>query len=456
MPLKLRIKNFLSKNKTIFNIFWWIYKNLIDLLNGKTIKTCYSYTKLFLFHRNDKNLISSMEDGLLRIRITEMCNAKCRFCNFHKWNKEYSMIDKDIIYKHLKPLYEQIKMILLTGGDPLITKESFNFVNFINTNYPKVTMLLETNGIAFDEKWQDLSIKNLNIVHFSLNSSNEDFFVKSCWEGETGRIAYRKVQKNLKDYIKKLSEQNLEVFTPDISMVVNKDNLDDVYNFVKYALINKTKMVTFYFDYTENNIESSSFSQPKKYRPVLKELMKIERVLSKKFFVYFRLWVPLKELELMQPEVEKIPIEQLRKEYTELLELAKNRDMKKEYENRQEIRKKHGKKTFSFKEDWTFSIQQINLNNKDICFAPFKELDIYPNGMIECCGWIQPPRINIKKWIKNDCVDWNKLFNSTRIKKVRYDMMNDDFTICQRCCPLNSDYNSICEPHKYGYDREKE
>ena len=293
------------------------------------------------------------------------------------------------------------------------------------------------------------------LMHFSINGSNESIYQKSCWDGEAGKTAYRKVQKNFKDYINKLKENDLEVFAPSISMVLNEGSINDVYDFIKFGLINKVRKITFYFDYSENDILSNYFSKPSIYRKTLKELMKIERVLAKKIFIFFRLYMPLKELDLAQSEVEKIPIEELRKEYTELLELAKDRDMKKEYEKRQELRKKRNKKVFTFTEDYNFTVHQININNKKICFAPFKELDIYPDGMIECCSWIYP-RINIKKWIKNDRIDWNKLFNSTKIKKVRYDMLHDDFTICQRCCPLNSDYNPICEPHKYGYDREKE
>ena len=447
-----KIKQIIKKNKYVYKFLRSIY----HFFSLKNFKIILSYINILFFHDKDKNLCSSMEDGLLRIRITNLCNAKCRYCGIQLWDSDVQKqsLDTKFLYEYCKPLYEKIKILLLTGGDPLFAKGSYEYASFISKNYPKVTMILETNGILFDEKWQDLAISNLISTHFSINASNEYIFQKGCWQGEKGKKAFLTVQENLKLYINKLQKKNLLCFAPDISMVINKDTYQDIYNFVKMGLLAKVKLITFYFDYTENDMDGNYFKNIES-RIALKELMKIERVLAKKFCIGFRLWVPLKELENMQLEVEKIPIEELRKEYAELLELAKDRDMKKEYEDRQTIRKKYGKKEFTFEEDWAPTLHQIKINSKNICFAPFKELDIYPDAKAEVCGWVIP-RINLKKEIKNNYINWDKLFNSIKMKQIRYDMLNNNFRLCQKCCPLNSDYNPICEPHKYGYDREIE
>jgi len=182
------------------------------------------------------------------------------------------------------------------------------------------------------------------------------------------------------------------------------------------------------------------------------ELMKLERVLAGKFFIYFRLWIPLKEAEMMQPTVEAISIEELREEYSDILELAKDRSMKKEYESRQRIRKSKGKKEFTFDEDWTPTIRQITVESKDICFAPFHSIDIYPDQKFECCGWINP-RFSVNAAVENDSIDWEKQYNRLEMKKIRQDMLMGRYTLCQKCCPLNPTYNSVCSSHQYGYDR---
>lgn len=441
------IKKILKKNKNIY-----LAANIIrNIFNGKYFKFILSCISVYV---KGKELISDMNDGLLRIRITNKCNAKCRYCGIQFWTEENrnKTMDSKILYEYCKPLYENIKIILLTGGDPLIAKESFNYCKFISDNYPQITVMLESNGIAFDNKWQNLAMNNLIRTHFSINASDEYVYEKGCWPSDEGKNAYVKAEENIKTYIKLLKDNGLEMFAPSFSMVVNKDTAPDVRAFIKKSLSLGAQYSMFYFDYTENDMSSDYFGCPEISRSVLEELMKIERVLAKKFFVYFRLWIPLKESEIIQKKVESLPIEKLQSEYSDLIELAKDRSMEEEYKKRREIRKIKGKKEFTFEEDWTPTIRQTEKNNKKVCFAPFKELDIYPNGDVECCGWMTP-RMKIDSFVKNNSIDWNKFFNSFKMKIIRNDMLNDNFNLCMKCCPLNPVYHSVCSPHQYGYDR---
>jgi len=445
-------------------IFWHITKMLTPPLAVRGVKKVYVLLKkasqdkkekkfLFKLQKNSR-LYSTLNDGLLRIRITNRCNAKCRYCGVQFWPEAVRKLDmrSEILYEYCKPLYEQIKILLLTGGDPLIAKESIPFCTFISENYPQVTLALETNGIGFTEKWQQLAMKYLMKVHFSVNASNEDIYSKGCWEGDAGRKAYQKMTQNLREYMKLLRENGLEVFAPSVSMVINKDTAGDIRNFIKYALAEKLRQCTFYFDYTENDMTGNYFGEPETSRPALYELMKLERVLAGKFFVYFRLWIPLKESEMMQRKVEAIPLNELQEEYADILELAKDRSMKTEYETRQAVRKTKGKKEFTFDEDWTSTIRQTRIQDKVTCIAPFNMLDIYPDEKFDCCGWIIP-RFDLNDAIENGSIDWGKEYNNTEMMKLRNDMLNDCYTLCQKCCPLNPEYNEVCSSHKYGYDR---
>lgn len=324
----------------------------------------------------------------------------------------------------------------------------------MENNYQKTTVIIESNGILFTEQWQTLAKNNLSLIHISTNASTEDTYSSGCWEGKHGRIAYNKVQNNIISYMKKLSDDNLEVFAPDVSMVINKDTAHDVREFVKKSLEQRLRFCTFYFDYTENNMDEAEFGYPATSRPALEELMKLERVLAKKFFISFRLWIPLKEAEQLQSKVDAMDLRVLEAEYADLLALAKNRSMRAEYEERQRIRAQRGKKTFTWDEDWTPTIRQTEIGGKTVCAAPFNMLDLYPNGVAECCGWITP-RIALKDWVRDGAIDWDSLYNSPKMERIRLDMLNDEFGLCMKCCPLNPKYNETCSPHKYGYDRRE-
>lgn len=406
---------------------------------------------------SDSRLYSTMKDGLLRIRITNKCNAKCRWCGQQFWSEEFQnmSLDPKVFYDYLKPLYEQIKMILLTGGDPLASKHSYDFVEFISKNYPEITVILETNGIGFNSKWQKLAADNLLTTWVSVNGSDEDNYSASCWEGKNGKKAFRKVQDNINSYIALLKERGLEVFAPAVSMVINHDNAANVRDFVKLALTQGASRCNFFFDYTESNMVLDFFTSPEIFRPVLHELIKIERVLYEKLFVSFRLWIPLKEVDLAQSEIEAIPLNELNDEYADLLELAQNRSMKGEYEKRRQLRKLHEKRQLTFDEDYNTTVKSTKIDNKTICASPFSLLDIYPDGAMECCSWIWPQRFNIKDFITDNTLDVDKLFNSMEMKMLRFDMLQDNYEICMKACPLNPMHHPITPYHEIWTSKTK-
>ena len=273
---------------------------------------------------------SEFKNGLLRIRITNSCNAKCRYCGVRlSFGEEFNhSMDADWLYELCKPLYDNTGVLLITGGDAFFAKESYRYMKFLSENFSKVTIMTESNGIAFNEKFQNLACENLFHTHFSLNASNAEVFAKSCWDtddGITARKMYSLILRNIKTYISKLQSEDKICFAPDLSMVINRDNFNDVENFLELALKLRATYAVFFFDYTENDMTSEFFSKPATSRPALKILMELERVLAGKFFIYFRLWIPTKEAEILQREVESTPIEILNKKYAKFLELAKDR-----------------------------------------------------------------------------------------------------------------------------------
>jgi len=403
---------------------------------------------------------SEFSGGLLRVRITNACNAKCRYCGVRLTFGEEAThaMDSNWLYEICKPLYSSAGVILITGGDAFFAKESYNYMKFLSENFPRVTIMTESNGIAFNEKFQDLACKNLFKTHFSINASNTEVFAKSCWDGDdssTAKKMFPLILRNLKSYLAKLTAEDKICFAPDLSMVINKDNADDILNFLELALKLRAGFAVFFFDYTENDMTSEYFSNPETSRPALKTLMELERVLAEKFLIYFRLWIPTKEVEILQQEVEATPLEVLNKKYAKFLELAKDRSITAEFEKRNAIRRAAGKAELDFVNDISPTLHLKKNADRDICSAPWDGLDVTPSGAVNFCCFFEST-LNIKNFIdaENNRVNWDEILNSFEYASVRYRILREDFRGCQVGCPLNSATSPIAAVTKFNLDRK--
>ena len=405
---------------------------------------------------------TELDGGLLRVRITNACNAKCRYCGVRLgFGAEVNhAMEPSWYYELCRPLYEKISIVLITGGDAFFAKESYNYMKFLSENFPKITVMTESNGIAFNEKFQNLACENLFKAHFSINASNAEVFAKSCWDaddGDTAKKMFPLIIKNIKNYLAKLEAENKICFAPDLSMVINKDNADDILNFVELALELHAGFLVFFFDYTENDMSSDFFTNPEITRPAMKTLMELERVLAEKILIYFRLWVPVKEAATLQQEVESIPIDELNKKYEKILKLAENRNILDEWRQRNKIRCAAGKNELAIVDDFSPTLHLKKLADREICFAPWNEIDLYPNGRMDFCGWFEET-LNIKNFIQTDSsgknfVDWEKVLNSFQYASARKRILNGDFRGCQVGCPMNSIKSPVEPVTKYNIDR---
>ncbi len=416
----------------------------------------------YIADKNNPLYKAKIKDGYLRLLLTHRCNAKCDFCPHWKWSeaKLKQELSHEFLFEQCKPLYEKVKMVSFCGGEITIYKYGIELGEFINKYYPHITVVTESNGIMWNDGWQKNASEGLWSVNFSINGSNEEIYHKSCWRADGWEIPYKKTQQNILSYINLLKEKGHSVFNPGISMVVNRDSACDVYNFVKYALKIKARKLSFFFDNQETDLsgqnKTKNFKYPEIMLPALKTMMEIERVLAKKFCIYFRLWLPAEGIDEMQNEVDSIPIKELREKYKDLLELAKDRDMLKEHNERNKIRKEHGKKVLNFDEDFNATLRLINIGGKQVCFAPWTLIDIMASGKLSFCSWARGTTGLNYLYNKKGNIDWEKTLNSMPYVIYRKKHLHEDFSGCQAICPMNSNANPIVPVHKYGFDREVE
>lgn len=409
------------------------------------------------------DIISDLEGGFIRLRVSHKCNCKCSFCYQQFWSEEdqNASMPSEWLYDYCRPLYDRVNIIFAGGGEITFAKEGYNFCSFIAKNYNKPTMTIESNGILFDSKWHDLVINNLAMQHFSLNASNPESYTKHVWK-EGGAAIFNKVLDNITTLSKKWQDAGMTCFTPSISMVVNHENTYDIYNFVKLALENKLKAAWFFFNQQEGafNGKESVFTYPETLEPALKELMEMERVLAGKFNLYFRLWLPLNATQKLQAEVEAMPIDTLREKYSELLELAKDRDMVREWQERNKLREERGKKLLTLEEDYfaTLRSYEKTLSSGEkicTCTMPFKGIDLWANGRLDVCAWVMGQMANFKDYIKDDKVDWAQILNIPVFQDMREKVLRDDFSYCMDCCPLHPNNPHLNDIMKYGLKRER-
>jgi len=105
--------------------------------------------------KKDKSLLESdMEGGLLRVRITNKCTGKCRYCGLLSWSEEErrQSMDSKWLYDYLEPLYEKVDELLITGGDPFVAPESYGYMRYLSDNYPQTTIITESNGLPFGKE----------------------------------------------------------------------------------------------------------------------------------------------------------------------------------------------------------------------------------------------------------------------------------------------------------------
>lgn len=394
--------------------------------------------------------------GILRLRITNRCNAKCRYCGLRRWSieEQNQEMDPKWYFEYCKPLYSKLNIILVTGGDAYVSEHSYDYMKFISDNYRAITLMTESNGIAFSDHFRQLACDNLFKTHFSINASNAETFAKGCWDGPGGEVAFEKSLANIRSYVNLLHQNGRVCFAPSLSMVINKDTAHDVVDFAKLALSLHAGSCWYYFDYSENNMSARFFSCPETSRPALRQLMEMERVLAKKFFIYFRLWIPSDEAKTMQAEVDAMSINNLREKYRELVDIADGRSMDTELAERNRLRIENGKKPLELNEDYCPTIRLTQIDNKEICFAPWSEIDIYPSGRMDFCSWFRPT-LNLNDFIENESVNWDMILNSSQYKICRLNILNGNYQGCLTCCPMNNCTSDISQVFKYNHDRDE-
>ena len=106
--------------------------------------------------------------------VTYRCNAFCEFCHFgiHENFKESTYASLKEFKSNVTQLAELgVKFIDLTGGEPLLHKDIAEMAKFASDL--KMQTSITSNGLLYP-KFAEKLVGNINLLHFSLDSPDED------------------------------------------------------------------------------------------------------------------------------------------------------------------------------------------------------------------------------------------------------------------------------------------
>ena len=167
------------------------------------------------------------------IRISNLCNFKCRICGHHSSSKlydeakelgtlsfdervHYSINDLDDVLEQLDPYFSELEEIYFAGGEPLIMPEHYRILDLLIRKGKKdIKLRYATNFTQHEFKGKSI---------FELWNQFEDVYVYASLDGSYKRGEYQRKGQNWKNVLenkKRLTKECPHVkflITPTISV----------------------------------------------------------------------------------------------------------------------------------------------------------------------------------------------------------------------------------------------
>ena len=371
------------------------------------------------------------KDITLQLMFNSGCNSKCKFCYVHNVNnKNTYLMPKEWVYKTFKSIYPYTQHLVPTYGEITFGAEGYNYLNWITQNYPHINIFMESNGIAFTDRWAKMAAKNLFNVNFSVNAVDEESYKKTVWEKDG---IFTLIMNNIKHYLDVLKENGTSMFKPSISCVLNSSNYHNTAKFIKMAAQLGIQKVIIFFDAKENSVERLSVKDKEGFYNALITLIELTKLLEKKMILGFKLFIPICNIEEYENKVKNTSIE----EYSDIWKLAKDFDYYENYKQKVEKYKEYNKKPLTYYEEKTgVTYHQEELKGKIICTNPWKHIRLRTSGLLDFCSWRgYKSNIYIQDFIENGLLNVEKLFNDKFYRRLRKDFAKGCYTNCLKNCP---------------------
>jgi len=116
----------------------------------------------------------------IRISITDRCNYRCVYCmpeDGIEWIPHERIISYEEIILLARVLKDLgVEKIRFTGGEPLVRKGFFQFLDDLKKQVPGIRTVLTTNGSLIRAYFEQIAKSPLSGVNISLDTLNPDLF----------------------------------------------------------------------------------------------------------------------------------------------------------------------------------------------------------------------------------------------------------------------------------------
>lgn len=179
----------------------------------------------------------------LRISVTERCNFRCRYCmptTPFEWVPHSEILTYEEMFEFVKVCIDEgVKKIRITGGEPLIRKETPQFIGMIGSYAPDIDLAMTTNGYFLKNFAQELKDNGLKRVNISLDTLDPQ---------KAKYISQKDILHKVMEGINKALEVGLKVKLNTVALKgINDGEILDLLEFAK-----KKGVMIRYIEFMEN------------------------------------------------------------------------------------------------------------------------------------------------------------------------------------------------------------
>ncbi|MFH1642966.1 MAG: radical SAM protein [Nanoarchaeota archaeon] len=170
------------------------------------------------------------------LELTKECNLKCKSCSY--WKKRVdNKLDKESIFQYVDELKKLgIKVVGITGGEPLLRNDLEDIIKYIKSKGIKV--IIDTNGILLTEKRvRSLVESGTDSIMVSFYHSNEK--IQDVFSGTKNTFSKKiKAIENLSKYKNKINF--------GVIVIITKENFKDIIKIGKFLKSKKVDYIKLY------------------------------------------------------------------------------------------------------------------------------------------------------------------------------------------------------------------
>ncbi len=219
----------------------------------------------------------------VQYEITENCNLRCRFC-YNVWkNTNCNRKKRDLSLKQqLKIIDKLAKMkifgLILSGGEPLVSKNIFKIIERASKKYKIETSIITNGTLLTRETCKKLKEVGLSDMQISLHSFNK----KENDEMTGVKNSFDRTVSGIKNALEYFPTENI-----NINMVPTKKTYNQVYNTAKFlknlGVVNFT--VSSYIYTGNKKLDDELAPAKKQFIEIFNQVVKVKNELSMETFI---------------------------------------------------------------------------------------------------------------------------------------------------------------------------